>query len=113
METVAGILDGYRHELGSLLDAIDQLPEDFTTEERDIALHLIAAHHGWARPHFPKRTFDKTNVHRSERAALEVARRFARLQRRYGPWGLAYLETVFHSADAIASANAPEMPPNA
>jgi CRISPR-associated endonuclease/helicase Cas3 len=107
------LLDGYRHELGSLLDANDQLPEDFTPEERDIALHLIAAHHGWARPHFPEKTFDKTNYRRSEQAALEVARRFARLQKRYGPWGLAYLETIFCSADAIASGNAPEMPTSA
>ena len=105
-------LDGYRHELGSLLDAVTELPLDFTQDERDLALHLIAAHHGWARPHFPKRTFDKSACRRSERAALECARRLGRLQQRYGAWELAYLEAIFRSADAIASADAPELPVN-
>ena len=45
------ILDGYRHEFGSLPYAEAQarfkaLPEDW----RDLVLHLIAAHHGQARP---------------------------------------------------------------
>ncbi len=39
-------LGGYRHELGSLLDAVAGIPADFTEAERDLALHLIAAHHG-------------------------------------------------------------------
>ncbi len=106
-------LAGYRHELGSLLDAESQLPEDFTPWERDLALHLVAAHHGWARPHFPDRAFDKDAYRRSERAAIASARRFGRLQQRLGAWVLAYLEAVFRSADAIASVNAPEMPANA
>jgi len=102
------LLDGYRHELGSLLDAEEQVPADFTPSERDLALHLVAAHHGWARPHFPERTFDKGAYRRSERAALECARRFGSLQREYGAWRLAYLETLFRAADAIASASASE-----
>jgi CRISPR-associated endonuclease/helicase Cas3 len=106
-------LGGYRHELGSLLDAETQLRTDFTTEESDLALHLIAAHHGWARPHFPDRAYDKIACHRSRRAALESARRFGRLHQRYGAWHLAYLEAIFHSADAIASASMPELPPDA
>jgi CRISPR-associated endonuclease/helicase Cas3 len=106
-------LGGYRHELGSLLDAETNLPADFTAEERDLALHLIAAHHGWARPHFPDRAYDKIACHRSQRAALESARRFGRLHQCYGAWRLAYLEAIFHSADAIASANTPELPPDA
>jgi CRISPR-associated endonuclease/helicase Cas3 len=108
-----GCLDGYRHELGSLLDAESQVPSDFTAAERELALHLIAAHHGWARPHFPARTFDKDFYRHSERAALDCARRFGRLQQRYGAWGLAYVESIFRSADTIASAGAPELPVNA
>jgi len=107
------MLGGYRHELGSLLDAESKLPSDFSEGERDLALHLVAAHHGWARPHFIARTFDKTGYRRSERAALDCARRFDRLQRRHGAWGLAYLEAIFRCADAIASANSPELPANA
>lgn len=106
-------LGGYRHELGSVLDAESCVPAEFAGEERDLALHLIASHHGWARPHFPERAFDKEAYRRSANAALECARRFGRLQQRFGVWGLAYLEAVFRSADAIASAGAPELPPNA
>jgi len=106
-------LGDYRHELGSLLDAEPRVPSDFTPWERDLALHLIAAHHGWSRPHFPEHTFDKEACRRSESAALECARRFGRLQQRLGAWGLAYLEAVFRSADAIASVDTPEMPANA
>lgn len=102
------LLDGYRHELGSLLDAEEQVPRELTPSERDLALHLVASHHGWARPHFPERTFDKVYYRRSEQASLECARRFGRLQRQYGAWRLAYLETLFRAADAIASASAPE-----
>ncbi|MBI3207803.1 MAG: type I-U CRISPR-associated helicase/endonuclease Cas3 [Candidatus Solibacter usitatus] len=97
-------LGGYRHELGSLLDAENLVPAEFTQQERDLALHLVAAHHGFARPHFPDFAYDKTAVRRSAKIALESARRFSRLQRHYGAWGLAYLETIFRAADAIVSA---------
>jgi CRISPR-associated endonuclease/helicase Cas3 len=36
--------------------------------------------------------------------AIETARRFARLQRKYGRWGLAYLESLVRAADYAASA---------
>ena len=36
----------------------------------------------------------------------EIARRFDRLQRRYGHWGLAWLESLLMAADAEASQNA-------
>ncbi len=106
-------LGGYRHEFGSLIEAEGNLPADFSTEERDLALHLIASHHGWARPYFEERAFDKESVHRSRVVALECAQRFGRLQQRHGPWGLAYLEAVFRSADAISSSELPELPANA
>ena len=98
------LLGGYRHEFGSLLDALDDaalraLPE----AERDIILHLVAAHHGGARPlinavdpmHPPSRL---------QQVAAETALRFARLQRRFGPWGLAWLEALLRAADRKASA---------
>jgi CRISPR-associated endonuclease/helicase Cas3 len=101
-------LDGYRHELGSLIDVEDTLPDDFTSDEKDLARHLIASHHGWARPHFPERAFDKRAYRVSQRVALETARRFARLQRQHGAWRLAYLESLFRSADAIVSSGTTE-----
>jgi CRISPR-associated endonuclease/helicase Cas3 len=97
------LLGGYRHEIGSLIDATPQLPAEFTQFQIDLTLHLIAAHHGWGRPHFTEKTFDKESVNRSKKAAIASAQRFGRLQAKLGPWVLAYLETVFRCADWIAS----------
>jgi CRISPR-associated endonuclease/helicase Cas3 len=99
--------DGYRHELGSLMDAARD-PEllALTEHQQDLALHLIATHHGRGRPHFPaEEAFDyERGAEDVARVASEVPRRFARLQRRYGRWGLAYLESLLRAADYAASA---------
>lgn len=95
----------YRHELGSLAD-LSRLPEflSFPPELQDLVLHLVAAHHGRARPHFPAdEIFDPEFPAYVPELAAEVPRRFARLQRRYGRWGLAYLESLVRAADALAS----------
>ncbi len=103
-------LSRYRHEFGSLLrlehpqrhQTNCELPADPDT--RDLALHLIAAHHGHARPHFSN-SFDKEfSLQECETTHMETIRRFARLQRKYGRWGLAYLESLLRAADAAASA---------
>jgi CRISPR-associated endonuclease/helicase Cas3 len=103
-------LAGYRHELGSLLDAeADAAVAGLDVEQREVVLHVIAAHHGWARPHFEPRHFDvgepgkPVATVKNERAAIEAVRRFATLQARYGRWGLAWLEAVLRCADAEAS----------
>jgi CRISPR-associated endonuclease/helicase Cas3 len=97
----------YRHEFGSLLDVQNE-PEyqTLTDDEKDLVLHLIAAHHGRARPHFPAdEAFDPDHTSDlTDRLACEVPRRFARLQRKYGRWGLAYLESLLRAADWAASA---------
>jgi CRISPR-associated endonuclease/helicase Cas3 len=101
----------YRHEFGSLRDVLDpqqphqdELPANAT---RDLVLHLIAAHHGFARPHFDARhAFDPhSSGEDAARLAAEVPQRFGRLQRTHGRWGLAYLESLLRSADWAASAN--------
>jgi len=101
----------YRHEFGSIIDAAEEAEfQALTTELQDLVLHLIAAHHGRARPHFPlDEAYDPD--HRpiiSDAVATEVPRRFARLQRRYGRWGLAYLESLLRAADWAASAEPSE-----
>lgn len=105
-------LNGYRHELGSLHDVSTESDiRSLDPDTRDLVLHLIAAHHGWARPHFEPRHFDYGDpgtprpTADNERVAVETVQRFARLQQRYGRWGLAWLESILRCADAAASAS--------
>lgn len=109
-------INPYRHEFGSLLDALDPDQEhrariDALSEEmRDVVLHLIASHHGYARPHFPPEAIvdpDHTQD-AAEQAVVEAMRRYARLQRHFGRWGLAYLESLLRAADWAASADPSE-----
>ena len=74
---------------------------------KDLVLHLIAAHHGRGRPHFTSdEAFDPDAQSAvADTLAIEIPRRFARLQRTYGRWGLAYLESLLRAADWTASAN--------
>ncbi|MCB1228409.1 MAG: type I-U CRISPR-associated helicase/endonuclease Cas3 [Verrucomicrobiales bacterium] len=120
-------LDPYRHEFGSLLDVLapsqhQEADKDLlhaftamTDEEKDIVLHLVAAHHGRARPHFPMSPADETfdpgsDFEDTQKAAAEVPQRFARLQHRFGRWGLAYLESLLRAADYAASAEIEPLP---
>lgn len=108
-------LKDYRHEFGSLLDVLHGCngsppPADFaelSEEMKTLVLHLVAAHHGRGRPHFPvNEAFDPEGDSKAAAAlAIETPRRFARLQRKYGRWGLAYLESLVRAADYAASAN--------
>ncbi len=100
------LAEPYRHEFGSLLDAEqEQAFHALLPDEQDLLLHLIAAHHGRGRPHFPiDESFDPdANYADAQRLAAKVPRRFARLQRRFGRWGLAYLESLLRAADYAAS----------
>lgn len=108
-------LGGFRHELASLRYAEEALREQtFSLELRDLVLHVLAAHHGYARPCFEKRAYDRNHLTNSARITLESAQRFARLHERYGPWGLAYLESILRAADGMVSAaSAEEQPDNA
>jgi CRISPR-associated endonuclease/helicase Cas3 len=98
-----GICPGYRHELGSLLDAsLDR--EIAVMPERDLALHLIASHHARSRPHFSEAEWDPTATDEQNRTAVaEAVRRYTRLQRRFGRWGLAWLEALMKCSDVVAT----------
>ena len=115
------LLGGFRHELASVLDAqadegalrgpadVMQALADIRVElaaleewQRELALHVVAAHHGRARPLMPP-VDDDLPPSRLEREVREIALRFARLQRRFGPWGLAWLEALLRAADQRAS----------
>ena len=97
------LLDNYRHEFGSLPfaeqdEGFKVLPVDL----QELVLHLIAAHHGWARPVISTTGGDgPPSV--LEGRARDVALRFAHLQKRWGPWGLAWWEALLRAADQQAS----------
>lgn len=103
-------LNHYRHELGSLVDVqthsgLAAKFDSFDDELKELVLHLIATHHGRGRPHFPEsesHDFEHANSV-TESITSEVPARFARLQRKYGRWGLAYLESLLRAADASES----------
>jgi len=103
----ATLRHGYRHELGSLaeINADRQFPDDDDAPVRELVLHLVAAHHGRARPGFqPSEQFDPERTAETIRAICStVPERFGRLQQEYGRWGLAYLESILRAADYIAS----------
>jgi CRISPR-associated endonuclease/helicase Cas3 len=108
-KTVGGaapkLLAGYRHEFGSLSDAgndgtapIRALIDD----DRELALHLVATHHGHSRPQI--RAFDpETPPSQSAALARISALRYMKLQQRWGAWGLAWWEALLRSADWTAS----------
>ncbi len=88
----------------------------FAKREQDLLLHLVVAHHGRARPlvepvddqtgHTVAYRIDGRDV--TAGADLSNAdwgqpARFAKLNSRYGCWGLALLETVVRQADHLVS----------
>ena len=113
--TASGYPKGGRHELLSVRlakSALALLPE--RDDLRDLVLHLIASHHGHCRPFAPV-IFDDQGVNvdfelrgqrthwcgptNLERLDSGVADRYWRLVRRYGWWGLAWLESLLRLAD--------------
>jgi len=105
---------GYRHEFGSLREftdafnagqLLDEAGKRISQDVFDLAAHLITSHHGRGRPHFPKGGFDPDTEPRSDAIHTESIQRFARLQRKYGWWHLAWLENLLRCADALASAD--------
>jgi CRISPR-associated endonuclease/helicase Cas3 len=99
------VLNGYRHEFGSIpviesAPAFQALPADW----RDLVLHIVAAHHGYARPTIDISGCDDGPPSMQQERARAVALRFARLQKRWGPWGLAWWESLLRAGDGQASA---------
>jgi CRISPR-associated endonuclease/helicase Cas3 len=110
----------FRHELLSAL-IVELSAVGCEHPERDLLLHLIASHHGRCRAMAPvvsdpqPEPFDVEVAGETLRFAGQdcplahlsqgVARRFWSLNRRFGWWGLPYLETLLRLADQYESAN--------
>lgn len=114
----AGYPRGYRHELLSLAMASSSREALATAHDVDLVLHLVASHHGFARPFAPFDDYpddipvvlehggvllEATTRHRLGRLGSDVPARFHRVQQKYGWWGLAWLEAILRLADHRAS----------
>jgi len=118
-----GYPKGFRHEMLSV-QLVERMEGDNTCDrlQRDLLLHLIAAHHGYGRPFAPVvlddappavelETLGKRFTYSAEerrenpphRLDSGIAERFWKLTRHFGWWGLAYLEAVLRLADQRAS----------
>lgn len=112
---LAGYPESGRHELLSVRlaeSAADLLPRDSVA--RALALHLVAAHHGYCRPFAPVvddpqpaavsfellgGVWSHDGPTHLERLDSGIAERFWSLTRHYGWWGLAWLEALLRLAD--------------
>lgn len=119
----SGLPANFRHEMLSLQLAERCARGAVSAEMYDLFLHLVASHHGHARPFAPispdpeppaitgTRGGTPVKLRAEERVALPpphrldsgISDRFWRLLRRHGWWGLAYLEAVFRLSDWYAS----------
>jgi CRISPR-associated endonuclease/helicase Cas3 len=108
------ILNGYRHEAGSLMGLIgkwDVFPDakaatalsTLSTKRKELAKHLVSSHHGWSRPTLPVVGIEAIPPSKLVDLQREVADRFAALQEEWGPWGLAWWEALLRAADGSAS----------
>ncbi|MFO7566467.1 MAG: type I-U CRISPR-associated helicase/endonuclease Cas3 [Enhygromyxa sp.] len=98
------LLGGYRHEFGSLpLAERDPKFGALLPEYQELVRHLIVAHHGFARPVIRTDGCDGEPPSVVLQRAQEVALRFLRLQAKFGPWRLAWLEALVRAADQRAS----------
>lgn len=133
VRAAAGLPSGFRHEMLSvqLMERLAPLPAD--DDARALALHLVASHHGHARPFAPvcvdlepppvsgERAGVRIALGDADRAALPpphrldsgIPDRFWRLVRRHGWWGLAYLEGMVRLSDWYASELTEEQPTSA
>lgn len=110
---------GARHELLSLSLIQNDEKLRLLAHDWDLVLHLIASHHGHCRPFAPVIedtepvevciTAEGSELCSSSRTELQrldsgIAERFWALTRKFGWWGLAYLEAIFRLADHQQSA---------
>jgi CRISPR-associated endonuclease Cas3-HD len=132
IRAAADLPKGFRHEMLSL-----QLVERYAQlrvgeQATDLILHLVASHHGHARPFAPiipdlkppaiterhgevviaLDALERARLVEPHSLASCISERFWRLTRRYGWWGLAYLEAVLRLSDWYGSERIIEVSPS-
>jgi CRISPR-associated endonuclease/helicase Cas3 len=117
-QRASGLPAGARHEAWSaaLIQEYLQGAGSAYPWDADLLVHLVASHHGHARPFLPlvadpdARPVSalvgghKVTISSDRTVSLEHPARFARLNERYGRWGLALLESIVRCADMTVSA---------
>lgn len=119
-QATSGWPRGGRHEELSarlIRTRLEHRDSGFDPDLADLLLHLIVSHHGNGRPLTPpaddgasgRVAYEVDGVRVEAPADLlvidwEQPARFRRLHERYGPWGLALLETILRQADHAVSA---------
>jgi CRISPR-associated endonuclease/helicase Cas3 len=117
----SGLPAGFRHELMSVAlvrAGREQLLHDLAEDEHELVEYLVGTHHGRGRPFVPVveerqpepvtltwqgRRLSASPDHRLWHLGRGWADLFWGLVRRYGVWGLAYLEAVLVLADQARS----------
>lgn len=111
----AGLEVGARHEVASLAFAEEYLKTS-SANDAELVLWLIGTHHGYGRPFFPLVEWPRVDGEKikpglGEQGLIATCTRSvamltaswadiaARVQERYGPWGLARLEAILRLAD--------------
>jgi CRISPR-associated endonuclease/helicase Cas3 len=123
IRAASGLPPNFRHEMLSAQLAGAQAPKFGDEAAQDLFLHLVASHHGHARPFAPVcedpnppavtgrlggapialSAGERSELPPPHRTDSGFAERFWRLVRRHGWWGLAYFEALVRLGDWYAS----------
>ncbi len=123
LREASGLPESFRHEMLSVQIAEVHVAASMEPRRAELFLHLLASHHGHARPLAPicedtdppsvqgrlgatpvALSGDERRLWTAHRADSGVTDRFWSVTRRYGWWGLAYLEAILRLGDWYASA---------
>lgn len=121
---LSGLPEGTRHEAwsaGLVRECLTSLPHP-SPFDPDLVIHLVASHHGHARPWLPpvedpapqdisailhsptsEKQEIKVSINSANTVDFDSPGRFAILNQRYGRWGLALLESIVRCADITVS----------
>lgn len=123
LREASGLPERFRHEMLSLQLAERLMPSTGDGASDELAFYCVASHHGHGRPFAPvsldpepppvRGSHDGVAVDVSGDARVQwpaphslasgISERFWRLNRRYGWWGLAYLEAILRLGDWYGS----------